>query len=110
MEYESTPSTSVLRHVVLFAFKEGTSEAEIRQLEKAFSSLPDKIDVIHDFEWGTDVSVEGKAQGFSHCFFLTFLSEQDRDTYLPHPAHQEFGQLLRPHVESVLVIDYWTRR
>ena len=76
----------------------------------AFRSLPGKIAQIHDFEWGTNVSVEGIARGYTHCFFLTFLSEEDRDAYLPHPAHKEFGTVLRPHVESVLVIDYWTQR
>jgi hypothetical protein len=101
---------SMLRHVVLFAFKAETSEEEICQVEEAFRRLPAQIDEIHDFEWGTDASVEGKSHGYSHCFMVTFLSEEDRDAYLPHPAHREFGNMLRPHVESVLVVDYWSGR
>ena len=101
--------TSVLRHVVLFAFKPNTTEEQIQQIENAFRSLPGKIDAIHDFEWGTDVSVENAAHGYTHCFFVTFLSEADRDAYLPHPAHKEFGAVLHPHAESVLVIDYWAK-
>lgn len=107
------PNTSVgkvLRHVVLFAFKPGTSSAEISRIEAAFAALPEQIDVIVDFEWGIDVSVEGKAQGYTHCFFVTFADAAGRDTYLPHPAHQAFGQLVRPHVENVLVLDYWTEQ
>jgi hypothetical protein len=100
---------SVLRHVVLFAFKPDTTEDQIHTVEEAFRGLPAKIEQIHDFEWGTDVSVEGVARGYTHCFFVTFLSEADRDAYLPHPAHKEFGAVLHPHLESVLVIDYWTR-
>lgn len=96
-----------LRHVVLFRFKEGTAETTIREIEEAFASLPGKIQQIRDFEWGTDVSVEGKAGGFSHCFVVTFSSEADRDTYLPHPAHQEFVSLVTPHKERSLVFDYW---
>ena len=69
--------------------------------------LPGKIDVIHDFEWGTDVSVEGAARGFTHCFFVTFRTAEDRDAYLPHPDHKAFGQLIRPHLDQVLVFDYW---
>jgi hypothetical protein len=91
----------------MFRFKDGTDQSQIREIEAAFASLPDKIDVIRDFEWGTDVSVEGKADGFSHCFLVTFGSEADRDTYLPHPAHQEFVALVRPNVEKALVLDYW---
>ncbi len=48
-------------------------------------------------------------QGFTHCFFLTFKNEADRDAYLPHPAHKEFGALLGPVLDKVLVIDYWTK-
>ena len=51
-------------------------------------------------------SVQGKAQGFTHCFFLTFATIADRDAYLPHPAHKEFGATLRPHLDKVLVVDY----
>ena len=40
-------------------------------------------------------------------FLVTFGSEEDRDTYLPHPAHQEFVSLVRSHVEKSLVLDYW---
>ena len=98
-----------LRHVVLFAFKEGTSEGTVREIEQAFCGLPQKISEIRDFEWGTDVSVENKQQGFTHCFILTFQSEKDRDSYLPHPAHKDFGSIVAPHVEKVLVVDYWAR-
>jgi len=100
----------VLRHVVLFSFKESAAPADIEHIEEAFRALPSKIDAIRDFEWGTNVSPENKARGFTHCFFLTFLTEADRDAYLPHPAHKAFGKVLGPHVENVLVIDYWTRK
>ena len=71
-------------------------------------ALPGKVDVIHDFECGEDVSVEGLSDGFQHCFFVTFDGEKGRAAYLPHAAHQAFVALLKPHLEKVLVIDYWT--
>ncbi|HSW44281.1 MAG TPA: Dabb family protein [Phycisphaerae bacterium] len=100
----------VLRHVVLFAFKGGTTPVQVKSVEDAFRSLPAKIKAICDFEWGTDVSPEGRAEGFTHCFFLTFSNEADRDAYLVHPDHKEFGEVLRPHLEKVLVVDYWSTR
>jgi len=99
----------VLRHVVLFKFKDGTGEEQVGQIERAFCALPGKVDTIYDFEWGTDVSVENLQQGFTHCFVVTFLSEADRAAYLPHPDHKAFGELLGPYLDKVLVIDYWTR-
>ena len=102
------PFPALLRHVVLFAFKPSATPEQIHSVEDAFRALPSQIDVIHDFEWGTNVSVENAAHGFTHCFFVSFRSEDDRDTYLPHPAHKAFGAILRPHLEKVLVVDYWT--
>ena len=110
MTQESSSPDRVLRHVVLFSFKPDAAPEQIRQVEEAFSALPGQIDAIYDFEWGTDVSVESIAHGFTHCFLVTFLSEADRAVYLPHPAHKAFGALLAPIKENVLVIDYWTER
>jgi hypothetical protein len=97
----------MLRHVVLFKFKDGTSPEDIRKVEDSFRTLPTQIKEIKDFEFGTNNSPESHAQGFTHCFFLTFKSEEDRAIYLPHPAHKAFGQVLTPYLDKVLVVDYW---
>jgi hypothetical protein len=99
----------VLRHVVLFKFKEQTAPEKIKELEDAFRALPGKIKAIQGLEWGTNVSVENKSEGFTHCFLVTFRDEAGRNEYLPHPAHKEFGALLGPYLEKVLVVDYWAR-
>lgn len=104
------PSGGSLRHVVLFKFKDGTSPEQVQQVVDAFRALPKKIDAIQDFEYGTDVSVENKQQGFTHCFLVTFRDEQGRDAYLPHPAHKEFGTLVRPLLDKVLVFDFRPQR
>lgn len=98
-----------LRHVVLFKFKDSATEADIKEVEDAFLALPSKIETIKAFEWGLNNSPEGLNKGFTHCFILTFDSEEGRATYLPHPAHQEFGEILQPHLEDVLVVDYWAK-
>ncbi|GAB4420104.1 MAG: Dabb family protein [Bacteroidia bacterium] len=100
----------VLRHVVLFAFKETSTPEDIASVEAAFRALPGQIAEIKGFEWGTNNSPENLAQGFTHCFLLSFASEADRDAYLPHPAHKAFGQVLRPHLDKVLVVDYWAKK
>ncbi len=98
----------VLRHVVLFSFKEGTPEASLAEIVGAFKALPSKIPQIRSFEWGLNNSPEGLNKGFTHCFTLTFASEDDRAIYLPHPDHKKFGEVLGPHLADVLVVDYWT--
>lgn len=98
----------VLRHVVLFKFLDNVNEESVTRIEAAFMELKNKISEIVSIEWGTNVSPEGLSQDFTHCFFVTFHSEADRDVYLPHPDHRAFGGLLKPYLEKVLVVDYWT--
>ena len=108
---ESSPVESEspkLRHVVLFKFKEEADPAAIRKVEEAFAALPGKIPQIKGFEWGLNNSPEGLNKGFTHCFMLTFDSEEDRAIYLPHPDHKAFGALLGAILEDVTVVDYWT--
>lgn len=107
---DAVKSARVLRHVVLFKFKETAEKETIDKIVRAFAELPKRIDVIRDFEMGTDVSVENRSHGFTHCFVVTFENEKGRDTYLPHPAHQEFVKLVRPWLDDVLVVDYWATR
>ncbi|MDO1502682.1 Dabb family protein [Winogradskyella maritima] len=44
------------------------------------------------YEWGTNNSPEGLDKGFTHAFFLTFKSEEDRAIYLPHPDTKHLGR------------------
>jgi hypothetical protein len=98
----------LLRHAVFFQFKEESSDAEIGQVCEAFAALPSKIDSIVDFQWGVNDSPEGKDDGYTHCFLLSFDSAAGRDAYIPHPAHSgEFADVLRPHMKRAFVIDYW---
>ncbi|MDX1946526.1 MAG: Dabb family protein [Pirellulaceae bacterium] len=95
-----------LRHVVLFKFKPEVTKAQVAEVVEAFAALPKKIEAITAFEWGTDVSVEMKAAGFTHAFVVTFADAKGRDVYLPHPAHAEFVKLVGPRLENVLVFDF----
>jgi len=98
---------SQLRHVVLFKFKDSATAGDISTVEQAFSELPALIDEIKGYEWGINNSPEGLDKGFTHCFLMSFDSEADRSAYLPHPAHLAFVEVLKPHLDDVLVMDYW---
>ena len=102
-------SEPLLRHVVLFQFKPDADPAAIKKAEDAFLALPNKIPQIKSFEWGLNNSPEGLDKGFTHCYFLTFKSEEDRAIYLPHPDHKAFGALLDGILGDVLVVDYWIK-
>ncbi len=109
-QQQTEESPNMLRHVVLFQFKDSSSEADIQQVVDAFRALPKKISQIADFEYGVNNSPEGLDGGLTHCFLVTFKSEADRDAYLPHPEHKAFVEVLKPHLEKATVVDYWAKR
>jgi predicted nucleic acid-binding protein len=98
----------VLRHVVLFKFKENTSTADITQLENEFRTLATvKVSQVKEYEWGTNVSKENLNHGYTHCFVLTFANQQDLDVYLDHEDHVAFVNILKPHLAEATVIDFF---
>ena len=106
---QSAVHGKVLRHVVMFKFKESATPANIQTVEEAFAQLPKKITTIKSYEWGINSSPEGLNQGLTHCFILTFSSDKDRNDYIVHPAHKEFGKILGPYLDKVTVIDFWVK-
>jgi hypothetical protein len=107
---EPEKADKILRHVVLYKFKDSLKPAEIQEVIDAFAALPSKIGGIVGFEHGTNVSPEGKSEGLTHCFMVSFTSERDRDVYLTHPAHLEYVKVVRDRREKVVVFDYWADR
>jgi hypothetical protein len=105
-EISNKTTAGAFRHIVMFKFKDAATATEVAAVEKAFAELPSKIDTIVDYEWGTSESVEGKNDGFSHCFFLTFKDKAGLENYIPHPAHLEFKKVLLPILEKAMVYDY----
>ena len=94
---ETAAKRCKLTHTVFFKFKETATKEQITKVENDFRAL----------KWGTNVSPEHHDKGFTHCFVLTFATEADRNTYLTHPAHKEFGKVLGPILGEVMVLDFW---
>ena len=97
---------SPLRHLVLFSFcPDLTSEAVAEAVER-FSDLAASIEEVRCYEWGNEVSPEGLAQGYTHCFLLSFDDAAGRDRYLVHPLHLAFVDSIRPLLTQALVADF----
>ncbi len=102
----SAQEGGLFRHFVSFQFKEGTGDETKAELVKAFLELKNKIDVIVDLEWGESENIEPRNDGFTHSFLVTFRDRDGLAAYLPHPAHQAFVAVLRPHLAKAYVFDY----
>ncbi len=106
---QNIDNKSLLRHVVIFKFKDSSSPADVKKVAEAFANLYGKVPQIKSFEWGINNSPEKFNEGFTHCFVLTFSAEKDLADYQLHPAHIEFQKILKPHMEKVFVVDYWVK-
>ncbi|MCA9103006.1 MAG: Dabb family protein [Pirellulales bacterium] len=99
-----------VKHVVLVKLKPDVTDAQVDEMMTALAGLKDKIPGLLDFSGGAYSSPEGLNKGFSHGFVMTFADEPSRDTYLPHPAHEEvksivFG-LLDGGMDGVVAFDW----
>lgn len=94
------------RHVVIIKFKEDATDKQKAHISKEFAALEKKIPTITGIEWGTNVSPENHAQGYTHCFIVSFKDRAGLDVYLPHEAHGAFVKQLVPVMDKVLVVDF----
>lgn len=106
----ASAADKVLRHVVLYKFKDGITPVQVQEVVDAFGGLPKKVATIIGYEAGTNVSTEGKSEGFTHAFVVTFTNEQDLAAYLVHPAHEAYVKVVRDKREKVIVFDYWVEK
>ncbi|MDR3308808.1 MAG: Dabb family protein [Tannerella sp.] len=97
---------TMLRHIVLFSFNDDLPSGEIKDIETAFVNLPSQIKEIKDFEWGTELNPKKE---YSHCFVLSFESEKDMSAYGAHPAHKQFGEMVKGKTKAISIVDYWEK-
>ena len=97
----------MIQHIVLLKLKPETTSQQKTALLEGLCALKQKIPGIETVSGGDNSSPEGKGKGYNWGFVMTFADAAARDAYLPHPDHKALGQnLLRPHVDDLLVLDY----
>lgn len=96
----------LLKHMVIFKFKDSSSVASVDSCVAAFRGLEGKVPQIQALDFGLNKSPENWHQGFTHCFELTFKNYEDLAIYAEHPEHKAFQKILGPHMEKVFVVDY----
>jgi hypothetical protein len=51
-------------------------------------------------------SPENKNEGFTHCVLMTFIGEEGRKYYLPHPEHSALKGIFLPVLDDLIILDY----
>ena len=105
---DAPAAKKVLKHVVMYKFRDDITPADLQLVIDTFSALPKKIETVIGFERGENTSKEGKSEGLTHCFVVTFRDEPGLADYLVHPAHQEYVNIAKTRREKVVVFDYWS--
>ena len=99
-----------VHHLVFFKYKDSVSKEDVGKVEDGFAALPRQIPGLLRYQAGTNAGDErGMSKGMTHGHILTFIHQDARDDYLPHPAHRAFGGLVGPTLEDVLVVDFTVR-
>lgn len=112
----------LLRHVVMFRYKPGTTNAMRAEITSRFLRLvqdsrrPDGSHPVRSIEMGVQNSGEGVDAGLQQAFIVTFASEGDRNYYVGKPvvmdpawfdpAHEAFKEFAGPSLEKVVVFDF----
>lgn len=112
----------IIRHIVLFRFKEEATAAQRQDVMRRFKALAteaarDGEPYIVSIEAGYQASGEDTDQGFEQAYVVTFRSEGDRNYYVGTPiiadaeyfdaAHQAFKEFVGPLLakKGVIVFD-----
>ena len=97
----------LIRHIALCKIREDVDRSTIEEIVKRFYAMKNKIEVIHDMEHSINIGNLDLADGYNHIFMVMFKSEAERDAYLPHEAHIEFGNFLSQYLDKTVGVDFW---
>ncbi|CEJ92964.1 hypothetical protein VHEMI08586 [[Torrubiella] hemipterigena] len=101
-------------HIVMFQFKEDVSTETIKEMSDRMLGL--KTNCIHattkqpyilSSRGGTDMSIEGLTQGYTHAYVVEFASKEDRDYYVKEdPVHAAYVKDVVPLLIKPCIFDY----
>ncbi|GBE24820.1 stress responsive A/B Barrel Domain protein [bacterium BMS3Bbin02] len=95
----------MFRHVVMFWWKAGTTQAQIAAVTAGLASLPERIAQIQRYEHGPDVGVAGA--NADYVLVADFGNSDAWRAYSSHPAHVAVvEESVKPIVERIERIQY----
>jgi hypothetical protein len=97
---------SKVKHIVLVKFKGGTTEEQIAKFFEDVLDLSETVPGIDDYVSGANCSQEGRSQGLTHGFIMTFSDVAARDGYIVHPEHERLIAMAGAIVENMLIFDF----
>jgi hypothetical protein len=94
----------MITHVVLFKFKPETTKVEIQQLAEGLGGLPQSIEEIREFRFGTDVIHSERSYDLGLVSSFDDLDALQR--YQVHPEHQKVVAQVKAIASHVVSVDF----
>ena len=94
----------MIRHVVLWAFKDAVAPAERDAILAAIRALRTKVPSLRSLEVGENVS-PARAQGYTHVLVETFDDREGLAAYASHPDHVPVLARLGDAVAQLIAVD-----
>ncbi|HKK53674.1 MAG TPA: Dabb family protein [Myxococcota bacterium] len=95
----------MLRHVVMFRFREEAPPDARDSVEAGLADLPSEIEEIESYRFGADLGL--RDGNFDYCLVADFADEEAFARYVDHPAHQRFiAERLAPVVAERVSVQY----
>ena len=97
----------MFHHVALLTFKEGTTTEQVAALEAGLGALPQQIDALIGYRFGSDVGITAGA--WDYAVVADFTDRAGYETYRDHPAHVEvLTHLTGPVTASIARVQFET--
>jgi len=95
----------MIRHVVVFSFKEGVSESDRQAVLDELAELPAHYPAMQRFAIGENIS--RRDSSFTHAFSVEFQSEAELVAYLDSERHETFiAERFRPRIEQRAIVSF----
>ena len=94
----------MIRHVVLWTFKDSVAPAEQAAIVAAVRALATTVPSLRALEVGENVS-PARAQGYTHILLETFDDRDALAAYASHPDHLPVLARLRDAVAQLIAVD-----
>lgn len=95
----------MIKHIVMWTIQENEDKEKVLPLLKEkLEALVIEIDVLKKLEVGFNYNTSIAA--YDVVLYSEFLTKEDLDAYIVHPAHKEVGTYVRSVVKDRVVVDY----
>jgi len=94
-----------VRHVVLFRWRAGVTDAQVESVAQALHALRGKVPEIRDYRFGADIGVNDG--NHDYAVVADFDSIDDYVTYRDHPDHRAVvADVIAPLLDSRVAVQY----